>query len=184
MASRGYNDPYFIQYSLSDNTCQLPANQDYRRLPGRSHRRNHLYENVRGRDRGEGESKDSTNDDFVTCHTSTCVTSTLTLRKMSLKSNNTSQMSLNRRNGDRNRDRCHGIVEIVTDVEMAIVPPISSTCSFTCHRHCSHRHVPVTVTILIVFTCHRHCSHRLYLAPSLLSSSCTWHRYRPASSLS
>ena len=38
-------------------------------------------------------------------------------------------MSLNRRNGDRNRDRCHGIVEIVTDVEMAIVPPISPTCS-------------------------------------------------------
>ena len=48
---------------------------------------------------------------------------------MSLKSNKTSQMSLNRRNGDRNRDRCHGIVEIVTDVEMAIVPPISPTCS-------------------------------------------------------
>ena len=66
-----------------------------------------MYENVRGRDRAEGESKDSTNDDFVTCHTSTYVTSTLTLRKMS-------QMSLNRRNGDRNRDRCHGIVEIVT----------------------------------------------------------------------
>ena len=88
-----------------------------------------MYENVRGRDREEGESEDSTNDDFVTCRTSTCVTSTLTLRKMSLKSNNTSQMSLNRRNGDRNRDRCHGIVEIVTDVEMAIVPPISPTCS-------------------------------------------------------
>ena len=38
-------------------------------------------------------------------------------------------MSLNRRNGDRNRDRCHGIVEIVTDVEKAIVPPSTPECS-------------------------------------------------------
>ena len=78
-----------------------------------------MYENVRGRDRGEGESEDSTNDDFVTCQ----LVSLLTLRKMSLKSNKTSQMSLNRRNGDRNRDRCHGIVEIVTKVFMVTEGP-------------------------------------------------------------
>ena len=131
MASRGYNDPYFIQYSLSDNTCQLPANQDYRRLPGRSHRMYQVHENVRGRDRGECELEDSTNDDFVTCHTSTCVTSTLTLRKMSLKSNKTSQMSLNRRNGDRNRDRCHGTVEIVTEVLKVANPTVWRQGLFT-----------------------------------------------------
>ena len=41
---------------------------------------NQVYENVRGRDRAEGESEDSTNDDFVTCHTSTCVTGTLNVK--------------------------------------------------------------------------------------------------------
>ena len=75
-----------------------------------------MYDNVRGRDRAEGESEDSTNDDFVTCQ----LVSLLTLRKMSLKS---SQMSLNGRNEDRNRDRCHGIVEIVTEVLMVTVVP-------------------------------------------------------------
>ena len=40
-----------------------------------------VHENVRGRDRGEGELEDSTNDDFVTCRTSTCITSTLNVKK-------------------------------------------------------------------------------------------------------
>ena len=74
-----------------------------------------MYDNVRGRDRAEGESEDSTNDDFVTCQ----LVSLLTLRKMSLKS---SQMSLNGRNEDRNRDRCHGTVEIVTKKIVTVVP--------------------------------------------------------------
>ena len=82
-----------------------------------------MYDNVRGRDRAEGESEDSTNDDFVTCHTSTCVTSTLNVKK-------TSQMSLNRRNWDRNRDRCHGTVEIVTEVLMVTEVPSTQPSSY------------------------------------------------------
>ena len=38
-----------------------------------------VHENVRERDRGEGESEDSTNDDFVICQ----LVSILTLRQMS-----------------------------------------------------------------------------------------------------
>ena len=101
--NRQYHDAHFVQHNPSEHACPLPANQDCRRRLGRGHRRNQVYENVRGHDRAEGESEDSTNDDFVTCHTSTCLTSTLTLRKMSLKP---LQMSLNRRNG----------TEIATDV--------------------------------------------------------------------
>ena len=57
--------------------CDLATKRGCRRL----YHTNQVYENVRGRDRTEGEPEDSTNDDFVTCHTSTCVTSTLNVKK-------------------------------------------------------------------------------------------------------
>ena len=38
-------------------------------------------------------------------------------------------MSLDRRNGDRNRDRCHGIVEIVTEVQIVTVVPSTRSSS-------------------------------------------------------
>ena len=53
----------------------------YKHSCRRLYHTNQVFENVRGRDRAEGESEDSTNDDFVTCHTSTYVTSTLNVKK-------------------------------------------------------------------------------------------------------
>ena len=38
-------------------------------------------------------------------------------------------MSLNGRNGDRNRDRCHGTVEIVTEVLMVTEVPSTGDSS-------------------------------------------------------
>ena len=126
---QGYNDPYFIQYSLSDNTCQLPANQDYRRLPGRSHRMYQVHGTLG--DVIEVKASWKTPQTMILSPVIRQLVSPilLTLRKTSLKSNKTSQMSLNRRNWDRNRDRCHGIVEIVTEVLMVIAHPSTQPSS-------------------------------------------------------
>ena len=44
----------------------------------------------------------------------------------------TSQMSLNRRNGDINRDRCHGIPEIVTVCPVSLWGPGTPESNHTC----------------------------------------------------
>ena len=95
MASRGHNDPYFIQYSLSDNTCQLPANQDYRRLPGRSHRMYQVHGTLG--DVIEVKASWKTPQTMILSPVVRQLASPvlLTLRKMSLKSSQASKMSLN-----------------------------------------------------------------------------------------
>ena len=66
----------------------------------------------------------------------------------------TSQMSLNRRNGDINRDRCHGIAEIVTVCPVSLWGPGTPESNHTCRlllvpvAPCKNANVDQTVFLI------------------------------------
>ena len=113
---RQYYDAHFVPHNPSEHACQLPANQDCRRRLGgdiAGTRCMRTSGDVIGRKASQKTPQTMILSPVIRQLMSPVL---LTLRKMA-------QMSLNRINWDRNRDRCHGTVEIVTEVLMVTEVP-------------------------------------------------------------